>query len=472
LIPLYNGVVKPLRTESRRILLGFAALVWAGATFAWAQEKPDAGQTPPASAPAVPTGKAGGGKQGAATAAAMEQQDLQKAIEQASNDRAALMHNLMDFLKKYPQSSQRLQIYRAIVESSLQLRDFSAATEYAERMVALDPGDLSTNVLSVQLLERYGDAAGWRRATNYCTRVIELIERQSPNEKSPRVSNEQFEKDKQRDAASIFLVRGRLHQKLNEMQDAQQDFEESFRRMPGTAAAERLGELAELRKDLTGAIHEYALAFALADGSTAGTTRAELRKKLGNVWRLAHGSEDGLGDYLLRSYDENAAATAAAKPPRNRGLKEPSEFVLRKAADGLPFALAGIKGKVLVMNFWTTWCGPCREWEPQFEKVAGRFAGQEKDVVFLEVNCDEDETLVEPYLAEERPKSSVLFADGLDRLLGVDSFPTTLILDRTGKIAYRAVGFEPEGSDQSLIDAIERTLQPAEKVSPASAIAE
>jgi len=38
-------------------------------------------------------------------------------------------------------------------------------------MVALDPGDLSTNLLSVQLLERYGDAAGWRRATNYCARV-------------------------------------------------------------------------------------------------------------------------------------------------------------------------------------------------------------------------------------------------------------------------------------------------------------
>jgi thiol-disulfide isomerase/thioredoxin len=444
--------------------------------FVCAQQKPDSGQTPPASTPAsapaapAPTAKSGGAKQGAPTAAALEQQDLQKAIGQASNDRAALMHNLLDFLKKYPQSSQRPQIYRAIVESSLQLRDFSTATEYAERMVALDPGDLSTNLLSVQLLERYGDAAGWKRATNYCTRVIELIGRESSNDKSPRVSNEQFEKDKQRDAAAIFLVRGRLHQKLNEMQDAQKDFEESYRRAPGAATAERLGELAELRKDLAGAIHEYALAFALADGPAAGTSRAELRRKLGNVWRLAHGSEDGLGEYMLRTYDESAASGAAAKPARNRGLKEPSEFVLRRAADGLPYALAGSKGKVLVMNFWTTWCGPCRAWEPHFEKVAERFGGQEKDVVFLEVNCDEDETLVGPYLAEEKPKSSVLFADGLDLLLQVNSFPTTLILDRAGKIAYRAEGFDPEGSDQTLIEAIERTLHPAE--TPAAAIAQ
>jgi hypothetical protein len=152
------------------MLLGIAGLALVGAACGQAQEKPEAGQGTPV---AAPNAKSGGGKQtAAAAAAALEQQDLQKAIEQASNDRAALMHNLMDFLKKYPQSSQRPQIYRAIVESSLQLRDFSTATEYAERMVALDPGDLSTNVLSVQLLERYGDAAGWRRASNYCTRVI------------------------------------------------------------------------------------------------------------------------------------------------------------------------------------------------------------------------------------------------------------------------------------------------------------
>jgi thiol-disulfide isomerase/thioredoxin len=442
-------------------------LAIAGTGFVWAQETPEAKTpVPPAAS------KTGSGKQTAAAAAAVaEQQDLQKAIEQASNDRAALMHNLLEYLKKYPQSSQRPQIYRAIVESSLQLRDFATATEYAERMVALNPGDLSTNLLSVQLLERYGDAAGWRRATNYCARVIELIGRESLNEKSPRVSNEQFEKEKQRDTAAIFLVRGRLHKKLNEMAEAQKDFEESYRLAPGAAAAERLGELAELRKDLKGACHGFALAFALTDGSGAGASRAELRKKLGNVWRLAHGSEDGLGDYVLHTYDESAATTAAAKPARNLGLKEPSEFVLRRAPDGLPYALAAIKGKVLVMNFWTTWCGPCREWEPHFEKVARNFAGREKDVVFLEVNCDEDETLAAAYLAEEKPKSSAVFADGLDLLLGVNSFPTTLILDRAGKIAYRAEGFDPESSDRGLVEAIERTLQTGERV-PAAAVAE
>jgi thiol-disulfide isomerase/thioredoxin len=426
-----------------------------------AQEKPDS--VPDAPAPAADAKKTST-KQATAQALAQEQQDLQKAIDQAGNDRAAMARNLQEFLKKYPESSQRPQIYRALVESSLQLRDFGAATDYAERMVALNPDDISINLLSVQLLERYGDAAGWRRAVNYCSRVLEMIRREPVSGKSPRESNEQFEKDRQRDVAAVLIVRGRLYQKLNEAQNAQKDFEGSYSMSPSSAAAERLGELAESRKDLTGAIHEYALAFATADGTQGSASRTEVRKKLGNVWRLAHGSEDGLGDYILRVYDEAAAAAVGPKPARNKGLKEPSQFVLRKASDDTAFPMAQTKGKVVVLNFWTTWCGPCREWEPHFEKIATRFMGREKDVVFYEVNCDEDETLVPAALAEEKPKTTVLFGDGLDVLLQVTSFPTTVILDREGKIAYRAEGFDPDGTDQTMVEAVERTIQKKSEV--------
>lgn len=419
------------------------------------QEKPD---TPPDTPAPSTDAKKQTTKQAAAQALAQEQQDLQKAIDQAGNDRAALVRSLQEFLKKYPESSQRPQIYRALVESSLQLRDFSTATDYAERMVALNPDDLSVNLLSVQLLERYGDAAGWRRAVSYCSRLLEIIRRQPVSGKSPRESSEQFEKDRQRDVAAVLLIRGRLYQKLNEPQNAQKDFDGSYKMSPNPAAAELLGELAENRKDLTTAIHQYALAFATADGTQGSPPRAEVRKKLGNVWRLAHGSDEGLGDYILGVYDEAAASSSVPKVARNKGVKEPSQFVLRKATDGSEFPMSPLKGRVLVMNFWATWCGPCREWEPHFEKIAARFAGREKEVAFFQVNCDEDETLVPAVLAEEKPKTTVLFSDGLAEILQVNSFPTTLILDREGKIAYRSEGFDPEGTDQSMVEAIERAV--------------
>jgi thiol-disulfide isomerase/thioredoxin len=385
-----------------------------------------------------------------------EKQDLQKAIDDAANDRAALVKNLEAFLKKYPESSQRPQIYRALVESCVQLREFPRAVDYSERLVSLNPEDIANTVLTIQLLDRYGDTPGFRRAVFYCSRVLEYVDHISPTDKSPRVSPEEWETSKKRDKSSLLLVRGGLYRKLDDFPNATKDFEASYGLTPNATAAERLGELAELNKDLNTAIQEYARAFALTDGTNGASSRADLRKKIGNVWRLAHGSEDGLGDYLLRAFDTATAAATTAKPARNPGGKEPYDFVLRKVADGSPVRLADFKGKIVVLTFWATWCGPCRELEPQFDRVATRYVDR-TDMVFYALNCDDDESLVLPFLQEEKPKTPALFADGLDRLLSVNSYPTTLILDRTGKMAFRVDGFDPEGFERSLGEAIERT---------------
>lgn len=385
---------------------------------------------------------------------------MQKAIDDAANDRAALVRNLEAFLKSYPESQQRPQIYRAIVESSLKIDDYPRATEYAERMVALRPDDASINILAIQLLERYGDAAGWRRGTSYCMRVLEQIQRTNIADKSPRVSPQSWENDKKRDESSILLVRGRLYQKLNELGTAQTDYESSYAVLPTVGAAAKLGEIAELRKDLNTSIKQYARAYALAGEATGSLGRAELRKKIGNAWRLAHGSEDGLGDYLLHSFDEVTASLAPTKPVRNSGLKNPYEFTLRKAPDGGPsFFFSELKGKLVVLTFWATWCGPCRELEPRLEKIAARYAN-DKNISFFELNCDDDETLVAPYLEQVKPSIPVLFADNLDTFFSVSSFPTTIILGPDGKIAFRSDGFDPDTVDKDLADAVDRALHP------------
>ena len=450
----------------RQACCKFLIVVWLGFLMphmAWAQQSPKPA-TPSAPAP-VPNPAQKQAQQQEPT----ERQELQKAIEAAANDRAALVRNLEAFLKKYPESSQRPQIYRAIVESSLQLRDFPRALEYSERLVSLNPDDISNTVLTIQLLNRYGDVPGYRRAVFYCSRVLEYVDHTPQTEKSPRVSVEEWEQSKKKDKSSLLLVRGDLYQKLNDNANAQKDFEASYALIPNAAAAERLGALAERNKDLNVAIQEYARAFALTDNTTGASSRAELRKKVGNVWRLAHGSEDGLGDYLLRTFDTVTATTAPAKTARNQGAKEPYDFVLRRVSDGSAVHLSDAKGKIVVLSFWATWCGPCRELEPFFERVAARYSSK-PDIVFYALNCDDDESLVAPFLAEEKPKTPALFADGLERLLAVDSFPTTVILDRTGKIAFRASGFDPDDFEKSLGDAIDRAARPVSEGTPAAAI--
>jgi len=129
--------------------------------------------------------------------------------------------------------------------------------------------------------------------------------------------------------------------------------------------------------------------------------------------------------------------------------------VLRRAPGGAAYPVTAQKGKVLVINFWATWCGPCHALEPIFENLAAHYAGN-ADVVFVSANCDEDESLVKPYLAERKPRSNEVFADGLDDSFAVDSFPTVLIVERDGKVVFRANGFDPETIEQELGDAIQQ----------------
>ncbi len=415
----------------------------------------------------MPSSKVAAPKQASPAKQPSPEEQLQQAVSNAGNDRAALVQNLEAFLKDYPDSQQRPQIYRALVEASLQLRDNARAADYAERMVALNPNDISILLLAIELLEQQKNEAAFRRAVSYSTRVLDAVNRTSADGRSPRVSAEQWELEKKSDLAKTYLLRGVLYLKLKDYAAAKKDLLTSYQALPTAGAAQRLGEAAELQNDLNSAIQEYARAFALAEGKNGNVSRTEIRKKLGNVWRLAHGSDDGLGEYLLRTYDEVSRASIAAKPKNNADAREPADFTLRKAPEGTAFSLKDTKGKVLVVNFWATWCGPCHALEPLFARVAADFQAI-PDLLFLAANCDEDESLVKGYLEEDKPRTAVVFADGLDRFFSVNSFPTVMVIDRAGKIAYRSDGFEPDTFEPNLTLAVRRALAPSTASSPAA----
>lgn len=409
------------------------------------------------------TSNSGGTKEKPSAKPPNPEEELQGALTDAGGDRAALVRNLEGFLKKYPDYPNRTSIYRALVEASLQLKDPARAADYSERMVSLNPNDISMLLLAIELLERQEDQAGLRRALSYSTRILELVERASPSERSSRVSLEQWEQQKKSDLANANFVRGDLYFKLKDYDAARKDLQTSYEIFPSAGAAQRLGETAELQKDLNTAIQEYARAFALAEGKRENVSREEIRRKVGNVWRLAHGSENGLGEYLLNTYDA-VRQPVLKKSAHNEGIKEFSEFTVRKASNGVTYPLKDTKGKVVVLNFWATWCGPCHALEPLYAHVAADFHDL-PGALFLSANCDEDETLVSPYLLKDKIATEVVFADGLDRLFSVNSFPTVIVIDRLGKIAFRSDGFQPDTFEHDLSSAVRRAL---DKTSAAS----
>jgi thioredoxin-related protein len=82
--------------------------------------------------------------------------------------------------------------------------------------------------------------------------------------------------------------------------------------------------------------------------------------------------------------------------------------------------------------------------ETMLGDVRTKFAGRD-DVLFLAINADEDESAVAPFLQDQKPGGTLVFADGVNAAFQVKSIPTVLVLDKAGKIAYRTQGFAPDG---------------------------
>lgn len=131
---------------------------------------------------------------------------------------------------------------------------------------------------------------------------------------------------------------------------------------------------------------------------------------------------------------------AAVKAEKDR--KPAPEFAL-KDADGKTVHLADYKGKVVLLDFWATWCAPCKIEIPWFME----FEQQLKDRGFAVVGVAMDEdgwSAVKPYLQEMKINYRILMGtEQVGQIYGgVDSLPTTFLIDRQGKIASVHIGLD------------------------------
>jgi thiol-disulfide isomerase/thioredoxin len=99
------------------------------------------------------------------------------------------------------------------------------------------------------------------------------------------------------------------------------------------------------------------------------------------------------------------------------------------------------KGKVVLLDFWASWCAPCKASFPWMQQLQERYAGH--DLVVIAVNVDHERTLAERFLREQRADFPIVF-DPLGRIaerFDVHSMPASFYIDRTGKVRYTHAGF-------------------------------
>ena len=386
--------------------------------------------------------------------------ELQIAVQQAANDNAALIKNLEAYLVRYPDSPRRVAIYRALLESEMQLHNQKTALDYAEKVIAIQPEDSQTMYLAVTILEKMPDDASQIHAIDYDTRLIERVAKANPESRPQQMTLDDWQAGRNKFTMDLYILRGRMERHLHKNDEAVKDLTAGFRLQPSAEAALNLGEIAEEEKHADEAVRQYALAFILAgEEQDATMNRNSLRLRMGNLWRFTHDSNAGLGDVLLAAFDKNKELSKADQPDAavyNKGVTDPLQFTLRQADGKGVVKLAETHGKIVVLNFWTTWCAYCRTMESLLGEVRTKFAGRD-DIASLAVNADEDGGLVAPFLQGQKVDGTVVFADGLDQALHVESIPTIIVLDRSGKIAYRAQGYAPDG----FVDAISAAITKA-----------
>ena len=161
---------------------------------------------------------------------------------------------------------------------------------------------------------------------------------------------------------------------------------------------------------------------------------------------------------MLRSILTLAAACLFVWSAEADEIRGPAPDFTLAARDGGTVSLSGLKGQVVMVNFWATWCGPCRQEMPHLEALYQRYS--DLGFTLLGVNVEEDSSGADDFLAETPVSFPILFdpSSKVSELYDVVAMPSTVIVDREGNMRFIHHGYKPgyENDYQSQIRALLR----------------
>ena len=389
-----------------------------------------------------------------------ETEALRKAFRSAESNPQVLIKNLEDFLTRFPASPRREKVVRAIYEEALQANAPNTALVYGEKLLELDPDNARLLATLMDLLDHATDAADGVQSLESATRLIQATEKQSQVAPPREASEADWKERWSQKLAALYARRGLLYEKSSETEKALADFQKSYSIYPGFLAAERMGDLAAKNGELDRAIDFYATAFAFPDRQADQLSREEVRHKLGKLYVEQHHSEQGLGDLILSRYDQlvqQFGTRLQSRKTASADTRDPYDFVLRRP-DGSSLNMGDFRGKVLVVDFWATWCPPCRVEGKLLASVMESFQGEPR-AAFLSLNLDDDPASVQEFLKKEQWTVPVAYGMSLARLLRVTSLPTVIIFDQNGRIVFRQEGVDFASFVSTLEKKVREALQ-------------
>lgn len=408
---------------------------------------------------------------------AQEGLELQQAVSEAGPSTIDRIRALELHLKKYPDTKQRAAIEEALAKAAMETNDNARIVQYGEEAISrLTPPDSNETII---LLDRLIRALVDKPDVRQATRAQVLARRYEADVKDLRAKNEPpghmtpvlWSEELDKALARALALDARATGTSGDKAAAPKLALESWQTYPSAEGAREAGYWLSENGSKAEAIEYYADAFTVDDPNTTAADRAADRKRLGELYSAMNGSEKGLGDVILAAYDRTQAlfdarrAAIKAKDPNSEATKI-SEFTLPAIDKSAPpLALASLRGKTIVMDFWATWCAPCRAQKPLIEELEAHYKDS-KDVVFVTVDADDDPSVVPAFLKDQGWKDSGYFEAGLARQLVVSSIPTVMVIDPSGRVSSRMIGFIPDRFKDMLRERIDEARAVSAPTSP------
>jgi thiol-disulfide isomerase/thioredoxin len=390
-----------------------------------------------------------------------EQEELSRVVQEANGSNVDLIRALERHLAKYPQSAQRAVIENTILKSAIEANDRARILSYGERIIGGNPqfSDLQTMDRVTRVLLDTDDPEPAKRALILARRYEAAVEEMRPKWAENHMSQALWNEEVNKGSARSQVLAARATGNAGDVVTALSIALSAWEAWPSSESALEVARWASRLAKNEQALEFYANAFTIDDSRTTAADRARDRERMSELYRKTHDSEAGLGDLILAAFDRMAAlrnkyAADLQKKDPNAGQQEVMAYTLKAAVGNESLALASLKGKTVVMDFWATWCAPCRAQYPLIENVKKRY-GPEANVAFISVDADDDPAAVAPFLKEMQWDGPVFLESGLSRALTIASIPTILVIDPAGKVSSRMTGFIPERFEDMLKERIE-----------------
>lgn len=360
--------------------------------------------------------------------ARVTQVDLVRAAQE--NDLVFRLEMLEEFLERPISDDLRPVVFRLLVATCREMRDLEAATFYGEEALRAYPGDVPVllELAAAYAEDEDSDAERGVRYAEQGMQALDLAAKAMGEDGEGRVSV--F-------VGSLLANWGWLEYRRGHLSTAEGMLAEASDRQKSAEIYFRLGSVRAKAGKTDQAKDDFAMALALSSGRNR-----EALEALQEIFEAEGGEAADVDKIVKEKREEISTKKKVAMLEESKVKPEAAPPFTVSMLDGGSVSLESMRGSVVVLDFWATWCGPCRRELPIIQQAYEEFDGRKVEI--LAISVDSDTSVVRPYVDRNKLTLPVAFGREVGRAYGAASIPMLVVIDGRGQLRYLHQGYHPD----------------------------